>query len=101
MDIGVKRHHRKWKGESDMNKRLGSPCKIGNLTIRNRTVLDSMGNGLSELNGDVSPAEIAYYEARAKGGIGLIMTECVSIDSKTGRANPRNMCIDRDEQIPG
>lgn len=84
-----------------MNKRLGSPCKIGNLTIRNRTVLDSMGNGLSELNGDVSPAEIAYYEARAKGGIGLIMTECVSIDSKTGRANPRNMCIDRDEQIPG
>ena len=59
MDIGVKRHHRKWKGESDMNKRLGSPCKIGNLTIRNRTVLDSMGNGLSDLNGNVIPAEIA------------------------------------------
>jgi len=44
-----------------MNKRLGSPCKIGNLTIRNRTVLDSMGNGLSELNGNVSPAEIGMF----------------------------------------
>lgn len=84
-----------------MNQLLGSPCQIGTLTIRNRTVLEAMGNGLSELNGNVSPAEIAFYAARAKGGIGLIMTECVSVDSETGRANPRNMCIDRDEQIPG
>lgn len=67
-----------------MNQLLGSPCQIGTLTIRNRTVLEAMGNGLSELNGNVSPAEIAFYAARAKGGIGLIMTECVSVDSETG-----------------
>lgn len=84
-----------------MRKLLCSPCDIGSVTIRNRIVFEAMGNGLSELNGNVSPAEIAFYEARAKGGVGLIMTECVSVDSETGRANPRNMCIDRDEQIPG
>lgn len=78
---------------------LGTPCKIGKLEIKNRIVMEAMGNGLSELNGDVSSADIAFYEARAKGGVGLIMSEAVSVDSVTGRANPRNMCIDKDAQI--
>ena len=78
---------------------LGTPCKIGKLEIKNRIVMEAMGNGLSELNGDVSKADIAFYEARAKGGVGLIMSEAISVDSVTGRANPRNMCIDKDSQI--
>ncbi len=80
---------------------LGSPCRIGKLTIKNRIVMEAIGNSLSELDGKVSPEEIAFYEARAKGGVGLIMSEAVSVDSVTGRANPRNMCIDDDSQIPG
>ncbi len=78
---------------------LGTPCKIGKLEIKNRIVMEAMGNGLSELNGDASRADIAFYEARAKGGVGLVMSEAVSVDSTTGRANPRNMCIDKDSQI--
>jgi 2,4-dienoyl-CoA reductase-like NADH-dependent reductase (Old Yellow Enzyme family)/thioredoxin reductase len=63
--------------------------------------MESMGNALSELNGEVSPEDIAFYVERAKGGVGLIMSEAVSVDSVTGRANPRNLCIDSDTQIPG
>ena len=84
-----------------MNKILGSPCKVGKIEIKNRTVLEPMGNGLSELDGGVSPEEIAYYVERAKGGVGLVITETASVDSVTGRANPRNLCVDRDELIPG
>lgn len=84
-----------------MREMLGSPCRINGLTIRNRVVFEAVGNGLSELNGDVSQREITFYTERAKGGVGLIMTEAVSVDSVTGRANPRNLCIDRDDQIAG
>jgi 2,4-dienoyl-CoA reductase-like NADH-dependent reductase (Old Yellow Enzyme family)/thioredoxin reductase len=84
-----------------MRKMLGSSCNIGNLTIKNRIVMESMGNALSERNGEVSKEDLAFYLARAKGGVGLIMSEAVSVDSETGRANPRNMCIDKDTQIPG
>lgn len=80
---------------------LGSPMNIGTLTVRNRIIMEAMGNGISELDGKVSPEDIAFYAERAKGGVGLIMSEAVSVDSKTGRANPRNMCIDDDSQIPG
>lgn len=84
-----------------MEKLLGTSCKIGSLTVKNRIIMEAMGNALAELNGDVSKEDIAFYTARARGGVGLIMSEAVSVDSVTGRANPRNLCIDRDSQIPG
>lgn len=84
-----------------MGNILGSPCKIGTLEIKNRIVFESIGNALSELDGTVSQADIAFYAERAKGGVGLIMSEAISVDSVTGRANPRNLCIDDDAQIPG
>lgn len=84
-----------------MGNILGSPCKIGTLEIKNRIVFESIGNALSELDGTVSQADMAFYAERAKGGVGLIMSEAISVDSVTGRANPRNLCIDDDAQIPG
>ena len=84
-----------------MREMLGSPCRINELAIRNRVVFEAVGNGLSELNGDVSQKEIAFYTERAKGGVGLIMTEAVPMDSVTRRAKPRDLCIDRGDQIAG
>ncbi|MFQ9176803.1 MAG: FAD-dependent oxidoreductase [Christensenellaceae bacterium] len=84
-----------------MNNILKSKCVIGSLVIKNRIVMESMGNALSELDGSVSPEDIAFYSERAKGGVGLIMSEAVSVDSRTGRANQRNLCIDDDSHIPG
>lgn len=80
---------------------IKSPCSINGLVIKNRIIMEPMGNGIAEPNGDVSPEDIAFYEARAKGGVGLIMSEATSVDSKTGRGNPNNMCVDQDHCIPG
>ena len=83
-----------------MRPYLSSPGKIGALTVKNRVIMEAMGNALSNLDGSMSAEDIAFYEARAKGGAGLIMSEAVSVSSNSGRANPRNLCIDDDKLIP-
>ena len=54
--------------------RLFSPLEMGALTIKNR--IYSTGHmTMFPRDGKVSEALIAYHEARAKGGAGLIITE--------------------------
>ena len=55
-----------------MEKLLGTSCKIGKLTIKNRIIMEAMGNALSELNGEGSKADIAFYEERAKAASALL-----------------------------
>lgn len=50
------------------------PGKIGKLTIKNRILMASMANGLLDADGNITQRAIDYYEARAKGGVGLIIT---------------------------
>ncbi|NNG01181.1 MAG: FAD-dependent oxidoreductase [Desulfobacteraceae bacterium] len=55
--------------------KLFEPGKIGNLTIKNRIVMAAMGTGgLIDPFGRLSKRGMDYYEARAKGGVGLIVT---------------------------
>lgn len=49
-----------------MGNILGSPCKIGTLEIKNRIVFESIGNALSELDGTVSQADIAFTPSGQK-----------------------------------
>lgn len=51
-----------------MRPYLSSPGKIGALTVKNRVIMEAMGNALSNLDGSMSAEDIAFYEARAKGG---------------------------------
>ena len=55
---------------------LFSPMKIGPVTIKNRIVMSSMCIGLAEYDGTAGKELSDYYEERAAGGVGLIMTEC-------------------------
>jgi len=56
--------------------KLLEPGRIGKLEIKNRIVMAAMGaHGLHEPDGDWSKRYLAYYEARAAGGVGLITTE--------------------------
>ena len=52
---------------------LLAPITIGDLTLRNRAVMGSMHTGLEDHVWDI-PKLAAYYAARAKGGVGLIIT---------------------------
>ena len=56
-------------------KKLFEPITIRNITIRNRTVVSAMVTELCGPDGLASEAFIAYHEAKAKGGWGLIIPE--------------------------
>jgi 2,4-dienoyl-CoA reductase (NADPH2) len=52
---------------------LVTPLQLGDLTLRNRVVMGSMHTGLEDRVRDL-PALAAYVAARARGGVGLIVT---------------------------
>lgn len=79
---------------------LLSPMKIGNVEIRNRSVMTAMGISLANLDGSASDEIIAYYAARAKGGCGLIINEITRVDDATGVGEVRQLRVTDDKFIP-
>jgi len=56
--------------------KLLEPSRIGTMEVKNRVVMAAMGaHGLHEPDGDWGDRFLAYYGARAAGGVGLITTE--------------------------
>ena len=54
---------------------LFKPLKIGGVTIKNRVAMSPMHlGGRMDAHGNMTGEVIDYYEARAKGGFGLIIT---------------------------
>ncbi|MEG1752183.1 MAG: FAD-dependent oxidoreductase [Clostridia bacterium] len=61
-------------------EKMFSPIKINNITIKNRIVMGPMGNlQMCEETGRPNQQMLAYFEERAKGGVGLITTGLVPI----------------------
>ncbi|MBE0068368.1 FAD-dependent oxidoreductase [Thermoanaerobacterium thermosaccharolyticum] len=79
---------------------LLSKGKIGTMETRNRIVMTAMGNALANNDGTVSQRDINFYGARAKGGVGLIITECTIVDER-GKGNTKQICVYDDRFIPG
>ena len=82
-------------------EKLFQPCSIGKMQLKNRLVMPPMGNNFSAEDGSVTPRLIDYYNERALGGTGLIITEMVSVDSPMGQRGIRQLRIDDDRYIPG
>jgi 2,4-dienoyl-CoA reductase-like NADH-dependent reductase (Old Yellow Enzyme family)/thioredoxin reductase len=76
---------RPWK-EAEMLKHLFTPIRIGSMEVKNRIVLPPMTVGYGVPDATVSEKHRDYYEARARGGVGLIITEaaCVHAERKYG-----------------
>lgn len=83
-----------------MYKKLFTPGKIGSLTIPNRIAMTAASASLSQPDGAMTEEMLAYYEARAKGGVGLIITEMVCVDEDRGVLFPRELNAAREENIP-
>ncbi len=49
---------------------LFSPAEIGGVEIRNRVVMPPMTTRLADDDGRVTDKTIAYFRARAAGGVG-------------------------------
>ena len=83
-----------------MYTHLASPGKIGSLTIKNRMAMTAASASLSEPDGTMTEDMLAYYEARARGGVGLIITEMVCVDEDRGVLFYRELNAAREENIP-
>jgi 2,4-dienoyl-CoA reductase-like NADH-dependent reductase (Old Yellow Enzyme family)/thioredoxin reductase len=56
-------------------KKIFEPASIGQMKLKNRTVMPPMGTNYAEANGAVTERMLDYYETRARGGVGLIIVE--------------------------
>ncbi|HZK66646.1 MAG TPA: FAD-dependent oxidoreductase [Chloroflexota bacterium] len=79
---------------------LLSPTKIGTMEVSNRFVVPPMGTNLANADSTVSDIFVDYWEARAKGGWGLMIQEVTAIDP-LGKAIPNQPGIWADSFIPG
>jgi len=58
---------------------LSKPIKIGQMQVKNRIVMAPTATNLASEDGAVSKAQVAYYHARAGGGVGLIIIEDTTV----------------------
>ncbi len=78
---------------------LFQPIKIGNKEVKNRVFMPPISTNLAN-KGYVTEELIQHYSARAKGGVGLIVTEVVTIEP-TYIYLPGDMSIHDDSFIDG
>lgn len=78
---------------------LFSPMSIGPVTVKNRIVMSSMCIGLAAHDGAVSKGLSDYYEERAAGGVGLIMTECTRINETDAVSHSSMLSMSHDRYI--
>ena len=74
--------------------------KIGNCEIKNRIVMAPMCMGFGQFNGNATDTMINYYEERAKGGTGLIITEITRVNDTTGATSFGQLAASSDRNIP-
>jgi 7beta-hydroxy-3-oxochol-24-oyl-CoA 4-desaturase len=79
---------------------LFSPVTIGTMEIKNRIAMAPMATDFAEGDGTVSQRMIDYYEARASGGVGLIILEVCTVDGMSPYI-PRTVGLWDDSFISG
>lgn len=68
-------------------EKLFTPFKIGKMEVKNRIVMSPMGLNAGHLDGTIDKAEIDYWEERAKGGTGMIITGCLFLTKELAQGS--------------
>lgn len=84
-----------------MFPRLFSPVRIGVLELKNRVVMTAMGVNLAAVGGGVNDDVIAFYEARARGGVGLIISGVCRIMDGAGASEPCQLAARNPGDVQG
>ena len=84
-----------------MFEHLNSPVTLGTLRLKNRMAMSAMGVEIAEEDGHAGEPIIAYYEERARGGVGLIITEVCAVAYPRGATAHRQLAISSDDYLPG
>ncbi|MBQ1505382.1 MAG: FAD-dependent oxidoreductase [Erysipelotrichales bacterium] len=80
---------------------LYSYGKIGKLALKNRIVMSPMGTFSENHDGSVSSNQLEYFRARARGGVGMVITEVQYVTNKTDPWINYITTADTDEQMKG
>ncbi len=80
-------------------EKLFSPIKIGKVEIKNRVVMAPMLMDFGQFDGKATKQLMDYYEERAKGGTGLIVTEVTRVNDVTGSTSFAQLGMSHDYQI--
>jgi len=80
-------------------RNLFSPVRIKGMELENRAVMPAMGTNYGDTDGSVTERLVAYLARRARGGVGLIITEICAVDPR-GKGIPTEIGAWSDELIP-
>jgi|TARA_B110000503_G_C7170811_1_gene424178 2,4-dienoyl-CoA reductase-like NADH-dependent reductase (Old Yellow Enzyme family)/NADPH-dependent 2,4-dienoyl-CoA reductase/sulfur reductase-like enzyme len=80
---------------------LTSPGLIGELQLKNKMVMAAMGSNFASNDGKTTEQLEAYYEERARGGVGLIILETSAVSWPSGASMPFMLGFSQDTFIPG
>ncbi|MEJ2117899.1 MAG: NADH:flavin oxidoreductase, partial [Alphaproteobacteria bacterium] len=83
-----------------MKEKMFQPLQLADLTLPNRVVMTAVKLGYADKQGAISERHIAFYDRRARGGVGLIVSEPMYI-RPNGRELPTQIGIYSDELIAG
>ena len=78
---------------------LLSPMNIGKVTIRNRTVMTAAEMSLGQTNGKPTERLMAYYEERARGGVGLIIPGVTRVNDMGAASTFTQLAMSQDYHI--
>ena len=84
-----------------MLEHLLSPTRIGSLELRNRIAMAPMGVEIVDADGHVREPVIRYYEERARGGAGLLITEVAAMAYPRGANSSHQIALSDDAYLPG
>ncbi len=79
---------------------LAQSGRIGPMNLRNRVVMAPMGTNYSTTDGLSTERDKLYYAERARGGVGMIMTEAMVV-TEQARPHHNSLCCYHDRFIPG
>jgi 2,4-dienoyl-CoA reductase-like NADH-dependent reductase (Old Yellow Enzyme family)/thioredoxin reductase len=84
---------KKWK--------LLEPIQVGTMKLKNRIVYPPIENLFNNADGSVSDDLIAYYEKRARGGVGMIIVQNSHVDLKASRSAICQLSVASHHMIAG
>lgn len=82
-------------------ERLFEPLRIRQMSLKNRLVMPPMTTNLCDEDGFATDRLKDYYQARADGGVGLVIVEATCVEAPRGKISAREPLIDDDRYLPG
>lgn len=71
------------------------------MSLRNRIVMPAMDQNLCDDDGLLTEANIAHYETRAAGGVGLLILETSAVMYPVGATSRHQPALSSDDCVPG